>query len=127
MALSLRQALLYTDRIDVYRWDETITDGKASGAWELELTDVPCHFTPATSQFDLIGGLLDEGDNVFTLDILHVASDVALRPADVVQVVFGNAARLNLYWRLRGDIQGHTRHARTGLWLCSKTPAPEGI
>lgn len=125
-----RQLALYRQRINVYRPADAAkaADGKYQGlTWSFLHYALCCYIQSAQSSFGLMASaLFAEGDNLFTLDQLHVAYSVDLKPGDHFQVIYGKG--LGSWYVVRGNPQESDFHANKQMLRVAKIEsAPVGL
>lgn len=128
MALTSRQERLYTDQVTIYRFTENLTSGVPGAyTWTAIGTAVYCYLQTGQSVKSAAGGfVLDEQDNLFSLDIGHFEADEDLQTGDVIYVTAG--PETGRYFNVRGDNQIRNRHAnKLSIRMSRLDAAPEGI
>lgn len=114
---------LYPHAFTRYRRSETRSAaGKHTGfTLASTLTGQVGLFEVGQSAKGVQGGLLAEGDNLFTLDQIHTpASQEELQVEDVLLQTTGPDA--GAYWTVRGDSQNYTQIAQKRIVRAARTP-----
>lgn len=117
MALQERQRRLYCQRISVWRQFETMSaTGDVTRTWPKINSGVPCYIEVKPSNFGLVTpGVFTEGDNLFTLDELHVEAGTDIQTDDILRVDSvtqgTGAGMVGEYFTVRGDMAPHGRRS----------------
>lgn len=131
MALEPHQEDLYTARITVWRETEVIdgASGKVgSSTWAVvsALTGTPCYFQTGQSVKGIDGFFLDESDNMFTFDAVHMEIGLDIRRGDILKQTTGDDA--GKFWIAKGDPQERSALANRQIVIAKKLPTPpEGV
>lgn len=133
MPLDFRLSRVCQELVTVWRSSETIAGtGKPSITWAVSASGVSCHFNTRPSQFELQAaaesGVLDEGDNIFTLDKVTFPLDSDVHQGDVLKVTTGQALLSGGFWRIRGELQPRTWAANKQVFIAARLPStPSGV
>jgi hypothetical protein len=128
--LSARQLRFFTCECTVWRpfYSVGINKQEQPAAWLPQVTGLKFKIGPRPSQYELQDFILSEGDNIFTLDVLHFGLAADVKPEDVLQVTAGPALLSGGWWKVRGDLQPLTTFANTQKFIAARLPqAPAGI
>lgn len=122
-------ALLYPHRCTIYRKTESLsaTTGEFEG-WTgvTASSDVTCYFQTGESVKAPEGFVLDEQDNLFTLDIVHFPSGTDVRTGDILKQTTGPDS--NELWEVRGDAKNRTQFASKLTIRAARVPvAPSWV
>jgi len=117
-------ALLYPHRVDIWRRDEeNQADGErdTSTVPTRRATNAACYFQTGESVKGPQGFIVDESDNLFTLDIVRFPDTADLEAGDVLVQTTGPDA--GHFWEVRGDPQKRAQFGQFLTVRASRTPA----
>lgn len=117
------------ERATIWRWTETSgVNGKPGGGWGIVDTAVPVHLNQRPSQFELQAaqeaGILEEGDNIFTLDKFSFPAAAPVEAGDVVKLTTAHALLQGGFWKVRGDLQARTWMAGKIVFIAARIELP---
>lgn len=98
-------AVLYPHACTIYRFAESRAASGKPNAHTLSTTQtgIACHFQTGQSTSDVHGALLDEMDNMFTLDKVRFDYATTVDIGDVLKQTTGPEA--GVYWMVKGNQQ----------------------
>lgn len=118
-------------------WRGTENRAAATGkpgalTWATNATGVKCYLQIGESVKDAHGFVLDEADNLFTIDQLHCEDTVSVLEKDVVKLTAStpNSSLVGQFWVVRGDQKIRNRRANKQSVRVSRlatTQVPNGV